>query len=74
VEPANNCPVKQFLDGLDAEDREVLEEAIALDSRRFPAPKILTFLKECGYGAADIPFTADQVKAHRAKRSPCRCR
>jgi hypothetical protein len=71
--PPNNCRVKAFLDGLDAETRLVVEEGLDYPKEEFSAAALRDWLIREGFPAADVPGN-DAINDHRAGRRPCRCR
>lgn len=74
LQPPNNCKVKVFMEKLDPESREVLEEALGYSKQDFPASAIREFLvREGGFAEADVPGQ-DSINNHRAGRRPCRCK
>lgn len=73
MEPPNLCRVRAFLDTLDGDSREVLETALALDKREFPASAVRQFIIDAGYDPDTVPGI-DPIQDHRVGRRPCRCR
>ena len=73
LKPPNNCKVKALLDSMDEESRAILEEALAVDKKEYPASNIIDLLKAGGWNEADLPGT-DAISCHRQGRRPCRCR
>ncbi len=71
--PPNNCRVKVFLDALDTESREVLEEALGYKNQDFNSQGLRTFLIDAGFDPAEIPGQS-AIQDHRAGRRPCRCK
>ena len=73
LKPPNNCKVRSFMDQLDPESREVFTEALAYDSRDYPASAVRRFLVDCGFAEEDIPGDS-AIQDHRNGRRPCRCK
>lgn len=71
--PPNNCRVKAFRDALDADSQEVLDTALGLDKREFPASAVVRFLSSAGFADEDIPGES-AIQDHRNGRRPCHCR
>lgn len=73
MKPPNNCKVRDFLEALDEDSRGVLESALTIDKREFPASAIQDFLVSSGFPVDDVPGV-DAIQSHRVGRKPCRCR
>lgn len=72
MEPPNLCRVRAFLDSLDEESRQVLDTALSMDKREFPASAVRKFLLDAGFSEDEVP--GDQpIQDHRSRRRPCRC-
>lgn len=71
--PPNNCKVRAFLDSLDDESREVVEEALGYSKEDFPAASVRDWLIREGFSPTEVPGS-DPINDHRAGRRPCRCR
>lgn len=71
--PPNLCKVRAFLDTLDDESREVLETALNMDKREFPASQVRQFIIDAGFDP-DLAPGVDPIQDHRVGRRPCRCR
>jgi hypothetical protein len=71
--PPNNCKVKPFLDALDDEQRELVEEALAYDPKDLPAGTLRQLLIDSGYPEVELPGQ-DAIADHRKGRRPCRCK
>jgi hypothetical protein len=73
LQPPNNCKVRAFLDGLDDESRQVVDEALAYDKADFASGALRDWLVRSGFREPDVPGS-DAINDHRAGRRPCRCR
>ena len=73
MQPYNGCAVKKFIESLDAESREVLEEALSYKREDLSAPKLREWLLDSGFAESLVPGQ-DAILSHRAGRRPCRCR
>lgn len=72
LQPPNTCTVKTFLDGLDEDDRDVVEEALGYLPRDFSASTLRGWLIELGFKESTLP-TTQHITDHRGRRRPCRC-
>lgn len=71
---ANRCAVQRVHDTLNADEREALDEALALPAKVLPAKAIRELLRdECGVTDEWLP-SIDQLNDHRARpRGGCKC-
>jgi len=73
LKPPNLCRVRELLDSMDDDSREVLEEALALTKAEYPAAQVVQLLIGAGYDENKVPGI-DAINDHRNGRRPCRCR
>lgn len=78
LKPPNLCPVKAFLDGLDADDRELLDEAMQWPSNPqqggISHKRLRQWLiDEGGFESHEVP-SEGQIENHRANKGGCKCR
>lgn len=73
LQPPNNCAVKAFLERLDPESRDVVEEALGYDAKDYPASALRSLLASCGFKDSEIPGNS-AIQDHRNGRRPCRCK
>lgn len=73
LEPPNLCRVRTFLDALDTESREVVEEALGYVRQDFSAAALQRWLIEQGCDPSEVPGN-EAINAHRSGKRPCRCR
>lgn len=71
--PPNNCHVMRFLEGLDEDQRELVEEALGYDRQDLSASRLRQLLIESGYDEKGLPGV-DAINAHRSGTRPCRCK
>lgn len=69
----NTCRVRELLDSMDPESREILEEALSLSKSDYPAAQVVQLLINAGYDEMKVPGI-DAINDHRNGRRPCRCR
>lgn len=70
--PPNLCQVRKFLDDLDDESREVVEEALGYSPQDLSAKGLRTWLVGLGFKEEDVPSNG-AITDHRNGRRPCRC-
>lgn len=73
LQPPNTCKVRVFLELLDEENREIVDEALGYDKRDFSSASVRNWLIAVGFSPDEVPGT-DAINDHRAGRRPCRCR
>lgn len=71
--PPNNCRVKPFLEQIDPDDREIVEEALGYDRQDLSASGLRQWLIDSGFDERLVPGV-DAINAHRTGTRPCRCK